>query len=120
MNDDEFENKLRALTGALTRPDPTSAWKSEILARARREASAIPFKRTLPPRWLMVGWAAAWIAIAALNLTVPRDPMIGAPRPLAGAAPSAKPPAALSSPELRSQTLIAFHQHLNLNLDLPQ
>ena len=42
MNDDEFEKKLQSLTGALHRPDPTPAWKADILARALREADAIP------------------------------------------------------------------------------
>ena len=65
MNDDDFENKLRAITGSLHRPDPTPAWKADILARARREADAIPVKRMLPPRWLMMAWAAAWVPASA-------------------------------------------------------
>ena len=45
MNDNDLENQLRALTGALHRPDPTPAWKADILSRALREASVTPFKR---------------------------------------------------------------------------
>ena len=51
---DDFEKKLMALAGALHRPDPTPAWKADILARARREAGAIPIK--LPPRALALAW----------------------------------------------------------------
>ena len=73
MNDNDLENQLRALTSALHRPDPTPAWKAEILSRALREASVTPLKRNLPPRWLMVGWAAAWTAIVAMNFLTPQD-----------------------------------------------
>jgi hypothetical protein len=118
MNDDDFENKLRVLTGALQRPDPTPAWKADILARARREADAIPLKRNLPPRWLMLGWAAAWTAILAMNLFTQREssadlalsPRVSAPKQ---ATPN------IASPQGELPALIAFHHHLNLNLDLP-
>ena len=66
MNDDNFEKKLLALTGAAGRPDPTPAWKADILARALREAEAAPLTRLAPPRWLLLSWAAAWIAILTL------------------------------------------------------
>ena len=51
MNDDPFERQLRALSAGLRRPDPTPAWKSEILARAHREAELQRSARLLPPRW---------------------------------------------------------------------
>jgi hypothetical protein len=114
MNDEDFEKKLHALTGALHRPDPTPAWKTDILARARREADAIPIKRMLPPRWLMVGWAAAWVVILAMNFTAPQGT---APRVASGVAAPAVPQ---TRPQQDFPTLLAFHQHLNLNLDLPQ
>jgi len=118
MNDDDFEKKLHALTGALHRPDPTPAWKAGILARARREAGAIPLNRTMPPRWLMLSWAAAWAAILALNFAAPRDTTASVARSVADSKTKPSP-----SPVMPSQndvpTLLAFRQHLNLNLDLP-
>jgi len=65
MNDQDFEDKLRALTGALHRPDPTAGWKSEILARARSGAQV----RT--PRWLLLGLGMAWVCIAVLHVATP-------------------------------------------------
>ena len=117
MNDDAFENKLRALTGGLHRPDPTPAWKAEILARARREADAVAGARTLPPRWLVLSWAAAWAAILVMNFTAPRETT---PRTMHGMA--AAKPAPVPDPSSRgdSQALLAFHQRMNLNLDFPQ
>jgi hypothetical protein len=118
MNDDEFEKNLHALTGALHRPDPTPAWKSDILARARREAEAIPFKRTLPPRWLMFGWAAAWVAILVMDFTAPSNP---APETThsAGAAASNPGPTGAAPADSTALTLFAFHRRMNLNLELP-
>lgn len=116
MNDDEFESKLRALTGALRRPDPTRTWKAGILARARREADAIPGKRMLPPRWLTLTWAAAWVAIVAMTFTTPQEPMLGTTQELAFANPLPTPAA---SPHGDSSTLFAFQQRIRLNLDLP-
>jgi hypothetical protein len=118
MNEDDFEKKLRALTGAFQRPDPTPAWKADILARARREARAIPMQRTLPPRWLMLSWAAAWVAVFVLNFTAPSEPQAlmarTMPDPDAGSAPTAYTQAAASP-----QTLLALEQRMKLNLDLP-
>ncbi len=115
MNNDDIEKKLRALTGALHRPDPTQAWKADILARARREADvadAISMKRTLPPKWLALSWAAAWAAILVLNLTAPKDPASPATHGFAAAhAPSTELNA---SPH----TLLAFQRNMNLNLEL--
>ena len=116
MNDDDFEQKLQALTGALHRPDPTPAWKADILARARREADATPFKRMLPPRWLMLGWAAAWAVILGMNLTAPHDLDVRSGQGMAVAVPG---PTQSGSPDITAPTLLAFHQHLKLNLDLP-
>ncbi|MCE9519211.1 MAG: hypothetical protein K8R87_06645 [Verrucomicrobia bacterium] len=115
MNDDDFEKKLHALTGALHRPDPTPAWKADILARARREADAIPFKRTLPPRWLMLGWAAAWAAVLAMYFTAPQDTATD----YAVNKVKTTPPNT-TTPQSDAPTLLAFQRHLNLNLDLPQ
>lgn len=118
MNDDDFENKLRALTGALQRPDPTPDWKADILARARLEANAIPMKRKLPPRWLMLGWAAAWVAIIAMNVAAPQDAASDFAMNLT--VPTVKqPPSGITPPQGDLPALIAFHRHLNLNLDLP-
>lgn len=116
MNDDEFEKKLQALTGGLQRPDPTPAWKAEILARARREADAIPFQRTLPPRWLMLGWAAAWVAILVMNLTAPSNPALGTTHFAVATKPD---PMSAAPRDSSAQTLLAFHQRMNLNLELP-
>ena len=111
MNDDDFEKKLLAITEALHRPDPTPGWKVDILARARREADSIPLKRSLPPRWLMLSWATAWMAIFVFQFTQPSATKLNA-ESIVSAKPSVKP----ASPPL---TLIAFHQQLNLNLDQP-
>lgn len=116
MNDDEFEKKLHALTGGRQRHDPTPAWKADILARARREADAIPFPRALPPRWLMLGWATAWAAILALNLAAPSNPVIE-PNRLAGT--SERVPTNSTPADATSGALLAFHQRMNLNLELP-
>ena len=116
MNDDEFEKRLHALTGGLQRPDPTPAWKADILARARREADAIPFPRTRPPRWLMLGWAAAWAVILVMNLTAPSNPALET-RHFAVATKSE--PMSAAPTDSSAQTLLAFHQRINLNLELP-
>ena len=116
MNNDDIEKKLRALTGALHRPDPTPTWKADILARARLEAGvadAIPMKRTLPPGWLVLSWAAAWVAILALNFTAPKD--AASPVTRGFAATHASSADLSASP----QTLLAFQRNMNLNLDLP-
>ena len=118
MNDDDFEKKLQALTRALRRPDPTAAWKADILSQARREAGASPHVRTLPPRWLMLSWAAAWIAIVALEFTSPQftdsDATLNQP-PMA----QEQTPHNTKSAKADLPALIAFHSRLNLNLDLP-
>ncbi len=75
MNDDDFENRLRELAGQPHRSDPTPAWRADILARARREADALLKTRSGPPRWLVLSWAAVWVAIAAFAFATPRgDP----------------------------------------------
>jgi hypothetical protein len=117
MNDDAFEKKLRALTSPLRRPDPTPAWKADILARARREADAIPRQRHLPPRWLMLAWAAAWVVILVMNFSMPREPMPRGDQGLAAEPPTTVPAAALPGD---SSALLAFRPHMNPNIDLPQ
>ena len=74
MNNDPFENILQSLTGSGRRVDPTPAWKSDILARARREAMTAPKKRTQVPHWQMAALAAAWVAIFVLRFTISPDP----------------------------------------------
>ena len=117
MNDDEFENKLRALTGRLHRPDPTPAWKADILVRARREADAMAPARTLPPRWLVATWAAAWAAILLMNFTGPQETASRTTHEAAAAKPMPGPD---TSSHGDSWALLAFHQRMNLNLDFPQ
>ena len=116
MNDDAFERKLHALTGRLHRPDPTAAWKADILARARREADGVALQRKLPPRWLMLGWAGAWAAILLMNLSAPSHP---APETGHSAGASRPEPASAAPADASVQTLLAFHQRMNLNLELP-
>ena len=117
MNDEDFENKLRAITGALHRPDPTPAWKTDILARARREADAKRTTRLLPPRWLMMTWAAAWVAILAMNFFTQQNSVSDIALNSSPAQKQTSPD--LTTPQDGLPALIAFHQHLNLNLDLP-
>jgi hypothetical protein len=119
MNDD-FEKKLIALTGALRRPDPTAAWKGDILARARSEAQAIPFKRMLPPRVLMFAWAAAWAAIVLLSIATPRNLEQRPASDFAASGANQKQEAAsgvTASTDLTASTatLIAFDRQYNLN-----
>jgi hypothetical protein len=70
MNDEEFEDKLRALTAKLGRPDPTQGWKADILSHARHSREG-----RLPgaPRLLVVVLGAAWLLIAILRFTTPSD-----------------------------------------------
>ncbi len=114
MNDDDFEKKLRALTGALQRPNPTVAWKADILARARREANAVPIQPMPQPRWLVLSWAASWAAILALNFATPRN----APSPAADGIAS-RVPSATADLTASPQTVLAFEQRMNRNADLP-
>jgi hypothetical protein len=112
MNDDDFEKKLQSLTSALHRPDPTPEWKTDILARALREADVARPKRTLlPPRWLMVTWGMAWAAIVVLNLAAPQSLMHSGSSQAIASKPEPTAPAA--------QTLLAYNRQLNLSIDLP-
>jgi hypothetical protein len=110
MNDDPFEQKLRKITGQLSRPDPTPEWKEEILARALQEARPVAPNRALPPRWLVACWSVAWLAILALHFTAPSnpDPWPGQPAD----SQSAQSSAATSSP----MTFLALQKQLPLDL----
>ena len=68
MNDHEFERKLGELTAKVSRPDPTPAWKEDILARARQARET---RAPRAPRWLLTALAAAWVLIALLRITTP-------------------------------------------------
>lgn len=114
MNHDDFETKLRALTGALKRPDPTPGWKQDILARARREAEALPAPRRMPPRALVLAWAAAWAAIAFLHFETPRTADRQDPSTLATTLPVEKGDSSTAFMNT-TQALIAFQ---NFNTDL--
>jgi len=117
MNEEDFENKLRALTSALHRPDPTPAWKADILARARREADAAPHVRMLPPRSLVLSWAAAWVAILTMNVFTQRDSLSDL---ALNSSPVQKQPSPdLAPPHGGLPMLVALQQQLNLNRDLP-
>lgn len=117
MNDDAFEKKLRALTSGLHRPDPTPAWKADILARARREADATPREPMLPPRWFIAALGVAWAAILMMNFATPREPQPRTPQGFAVANPTPAPDATLPADRW---TLLALHQRMNRNLELPQ
>jgi hypothetical protein len=110
MKDDPFEQKLRRITGHLSRPDPTPEWKAEILARALREARPSAANRALPPRWLVACWSVAWLAILALHFSAPSNPD---PSPGQTAARHSAP-----SPEATSgvMTFLALQQQLQLDL----
>lgn len=111
MNDDDFEKKLNSLTTTLHRPDPTPAWKADILACAMREADVAHPKRTLmPPRWLLMTWGTAWAAVLVLNLAVPQT----ATQP--GSSQAAVPSSGKTDP---TETLLAYNRRLTLNIDLP-
>lgn len=112
MNDDDFEKKLQSLTSALHRPDPTPAWKADILGRALREAGATRPKRTLlPPRWLVATWGTAWAAVVVLNLAAPQSAMHSGSSQAISSTPEETAPA--------SQTLLAYNRQLKLSIDLP-
>lgn len=112
MNDDDLEKKLQSLTRTLHRPDPTPAWKADILGRALHEADVVRTKRTLlPPRWLMVTWGTAWAAIVVLNLAAPQSLMHSGSSQAIASTPEPTAPV--------SQTLLAYNRQLNLSIDLP-
>jgi hypothetical protein len=70
MNPEEdFELKLRSLTAKLARPDPTAAWKADILSRASRAREA---RRTRTPRWFLATLGVAWVCIGLLWVSTPR------------------------------------------------
>lgn len=110
MNDEEFEKKLQALTRALQRPDPTPAWKADILARARCEAKPSSSRRLLPPRWLMLSWGAAWVAIAWMSFTTPQSADPGRPTPIV-ALPEKRPATSSSEMNASPQTLVAYQRN---------
>ncbi len=116
MNDDAFEKKLESLAGSLSRPDPTPLWKTDILARARREAftpSPSP-RRVLPPRWLMTAWCTAWVLIAFMHFTMPADhSATGASAQLASAPPKAGKGDDPHGSAPTTLTLLAFHRELS-------
>jgi hypothetical protein len=64
-NHDAFENDLRALQ----RRELPAQWRDEILSAAKTIKSA---SRT--PRWLVIGWSAAWAAILMMYFTTPAEP----------------------------------------------
>ena len=108
MNDDDFEAKLQALTGAMRRADPTAEWKAVILQRAR--AASVLQLLPRPPRWLSAGLAACWIASATLYCLTPSAPeyIVTESRAEAPASPSV---------DDAPSALIAFNR--NFSLDLP-
>ena len=114
MNNDAFEKKLRELTGALQRSDPTPAWKVDILAYARRESDAAAEKSTRPPRWFMAGMGVAWAAILVLNLVTPREPQPRTTQDFAAAKPILAPDAIFHGDEW---ALLALHQRMSRNLE---
>lgn len=107
MNDEEFEDKLRALTAKLVRPDPTPGWKSDILARSRATCEK---GAPRPPRWFLTMLGAAWLLIAFLRFTTPAD--IVSPNANAISAELG------SAEDVPLRTLMAFRANPEL-LDLP-
>jgi len=76
-NPDAFEREL----SALKRKALPAEWRAEILAAAEQAKSP-----TRTPRWLVVGWSAAYILFfhLAINvgMTIGLAPVIGIPLPL--------------------------------------
>lgn len=64
-NPDAFEREL----SALKRKALSAEWRAEILAAAEQAQSP-----TRTPRWLVVGWSAAWAAILVMYFTTPGEP----------------------------------------------
>ena len=104
MNDDDFEAKLRALTGVLQRPDPTREWKAEILARARRDSEI------RAPRWLLRSLGAAWIVSAILHFATPDTATARSQASLA-ATPDSSPSHLLDTPDTPLRALIALQSN---------
>lgn len=71
MNHDDFETKLQSLADALHRPDPTAAWKSEILGAANAARTAAPSRSHRLPYWLLASWAVCWVAALTLHFMTP-------------------------------------------------
>ena len=114
MND-EFESRIETLARTVAWHDPTPNWKTEILAKARREARVVPLRTFLPPRWLALGWAAAWTGISLLGWSTHRNSLQVA-RALPSTSPAYKP---FSRPaESLAAQLFEFERHLNLGSDL--
>lgn len=71
MNPEEkFEQALARDIAAAPRHDPTTAWKTDILARAagRPQAKVITF-----PRLMLGAWAACWAVALALQFLTPHE-----------------------------------------------
>lgn len=64
-NPDAFEREMSALKQKAL----PAEWRAEILAAV---AQVKPPTRT--PRWLLVGWSAAWAAILVMYVTTPGEP----------------------------------------------
>ena len=64
MNDDPFEDRLKALH----RRDLAAEWKADILAVP--SAKPVSFG---PPRWLAWSLGAAWMLVLTLHLLTPSD-----------------------------------------------
>lgn len=94
---DDFEWKLARLTSSLRRPDPTAAWKGEILARAQARSPL------LPPRWLAIPLATAWALIFVLEAS--------------RLVPSGRPVDQAGSPPV--PMLFVFHPALESELTFP-
>lgn len=69
---DDLESRLSALQ---LQPLPPE-WREEMLSRLE---SAPPLPRRAPPRWLAVGWGAAWAAVLVLHFTTPAASDTAAP-----------------------------------------
>ena len=109
MNDDEFEDKLHALTDRLSRPDPTPAWKTDILAHAREAC------RIRAPRWYLVSLGMVWICIGILWLSTPGIDDINANSTTGPSASAVVPGLIHDAPDTPWKTIIA----LNSNPDFP-
>jgi hypothetical protein len=117
MNDD-FEKNLLALASNARRPDPTAAWKAEILARARREATPPSPSPSPRPHKLMLAWAAAWLAILAMYFTMPEEHN-HASHLRSTTSPLTPSPQLHPTQDPHSPTLFALQQRWEQDLELP-
>jgi len=110
MNDlEDDELQLRRIVQVETTSDPTPVWKEEILRHAVAVCQTQQTTRLLPPRGLMIGWAAALCISVVFHLLTPASP----------SASSTQAMRSLPMGSAESPTLLALQLQHQRNSDFP-